>query len=405
MHKAKTGSPVSKSIVTEPMNEQNIPNAGPPLWLLAELTYECPLHCPYCSNPVQMTARENECDTETWLRVLTQGREMGAVQLGFSGGEPLLRKDLEVLVKHASDLGFYTNLITSGIGLTEKRIKALKEAGLDHIQLSFQAANADANDLIGNKRHSFSQKLHIAKLIKQYDYPMVLNFCLTAQNIDAIEDVLQLSQELKGDFVELATVQYYGWAHLNRDHLLPSKDQLEIAESKVNAWRDQQNGSGPKFMFVTPDYYETRPKACMNGWGSTFLTITPDGSALPCHSAKILPLTFPNVQEKSLQEIWQHDFSFNKFRGLDWLPKPCRDCDEKEKDFGGCRCQAYMLTGDMHNTDPVCDKSPHHHLMADIINDNDPSKQPLFYRDPKTEIPIAVLDSKALNSHPTKSSE
>lgn len=362
-----------------------------PLWLLAELTYDCPLHCPYCSNPVQMTERKDECDTQTWRKVLTEAREMGAVQLGFSGGEPLLRKDLEILVAHASELGFYTNLITSGIGLTEKRIKALKEAGLDHIQLSFQAANADENDLIGNKRHSFEQKLAVAKLVKQYDYPMVLNFCLTRQNIDKIADVLALSCELGGDFVELATVQYYGWAYLNRDHLLPTKEQLISAEATVNSFRATQGDDDPQFIFVTPDYYETRPKACMNGWATTFLTVTPDGSALPCHSAKILPLTFPNVKESSLEKIWHEDFSFNKFRGLDWLPSPCRDCDEKEKDFGGCRCQAFMLTGDMHKTDPVCDKSPDHHLIQAAITQSEQPAENLFYRDPKTEIPIHLI--------------
>ena len=373
---------------TKPVLKADVNN---PLWLLAELTYDCPLHCPYCSNPVQMTERKDECDTETWKKVLSEAREMGAVQLGFSGGEPLLRKDLEVLVAHASELGFYTNLITSGIGLTEKRIKGLKEAGLDHIQLSFQAANADENDLIGNKRHSFEQKLAVAKLVKQYDYPMVLNFCLTRQNIDKIEDVLALSCELGGDFVELATVQYYGWAYLNRDHLLPTKVQLETAEATVNAFRNTQSDDEPKFIFVTPDYYETRPKACMNGWATTFLTVTPDGSALPCHSAKILPLTFPNVKESSLEKIWHEDFSFNKFRGLDWLPSPCRDCNEKEKDFGGCRCQAFMLTGDMHKTDPVCDKSPDHHLIQAAITQSQQPTENLFYRDPKTDIPIHLI--------------
>lgn len=380
----KSGSSMS----SKPVLKTDVKN---PLWLLAELTYDCPLHCPYCSNPVQMSERKDECDTETWKKVLSEAREMGAVQLGFSGGEPLLRKDLEALVAHASELGFYTNLITSGIGLTEKRIKGLKEAGLDHIQLSFQAANADENDLIGNKRHSFEQKLAVAKLVKQYDYPMVLNFCLTRQNIDKIADVLALSCELGGDFVELATVQYYGWAYLNRDHLLPTKEQLVAAEATVNRFRDTQGDDEPKFIFVTPDYYETRPKACMNGWATTFLTVTPDGSALPCHSAKILPLTFPNVKESSLEKIWHEDFSFNKFRGLDWLPSPCRDCDEKEKDFGGCRCQAFMLTGDMHKTDPVCDKSPDHYLIQAAIAKSKQPRENLFYRDPKTDIPVHLI--------------
>ena len=355
--------------------------AGPPLWLLAELTYECPLHCPYCSNPLNAEGKQNEIETEDWLRALSQARELGAVQLGLSGGEPLLRKDLETIVEHAHALGYYSNLITSGIGLTEKRIKALKEAGLDHIQLSFQAANADANDLIGNKRHSFAQKMTVAKLIKDYDYPMVLNFCITAQNIDQIDQVMDLSVQLNADFVEIATVQYYGWAYENRDHLLPTKAQLTSAENYVNAFRDKQNGEGPTFIFVTPDYYETRPKACMNGWGSTFLTVTPDGTCLPCHSAKILPLEFPNIREKSMQQIWYEDFSFNHFRGYDWMPSPCRDCDEKEKDFGGCRCQAYLLTGDMYKTDPVCDKSSDHALIQKIIGKaGEPPNAALKYR-------------------------
>ncbi len=366
---------------------------GTPFWLLAELTYQCPLHCPYCSNPVNMDAENAEIDTQQWLKVLSDAREMGAVQLGFSGGEPLMRKDLETLVKHASELGFYTNLITSGIGLTEKRIKALKEAGLDHVQLSFQAANAEENDLIGNKRHSFEQKQKVARLIKKYDYPMVLNFCITAQNIAQMPDVMDLSCELQADFVELATVQYYGWAYENREHLLPTKQQLTTAETYVNQFRDGQEGQGPKFIFVTPDYYEVRPKACMNGWGTTFLTVTPDGTCLPCHSAKILPLTFPNVKEQSVQDIWHNDFSFNHFRGDDWMPSPCKDCDEKHIDFGGCRCQAFMLTGDMYKTDPVCSKSPDHHLIQSAIaNAGESTDKPLRYRVlKKDKIPVKTV--------------
>lgn len=374
------------------MNNETTPTPGPPLWLLAEVTYACPLHCAYCSNPVNLTAKEDEMDTSHWLRVLSEAREMGAVQLGFSGGEPLLRKDLEQMVAHASELGFYTNLITSGIGLTEKRLGALKDAGLDHIQLSFQAANAETNDLIGHRRHAFANKLEVAKLIKQYDYPMVLNFCLTSQNIHQISDVLALSCELEADFVELATVQYYGWAYINRDQLLPTQQELEQAEAKLNAFRAKQQGKGPKFIFVSPDYYDQRPKACMNGWASTFLTVAPDGSALPCHSAKILPLNFPKVQEKSLAEIWYQDFSFNQFRGTDWLPSPCAQCDEKEKDFGGCRCQAYMLTGDMFQADPVCAKSPHHHTIENAIAQScNNKKKALILRDRKNSINVLTL--------------
>lgn len=369
------------------------PQPGPPLWLLAEVTYACPLHCPYCSNPTELGDKKDEIDTQTWLDTLSQARELGAVQLGFSGGEPLLRQDLEIMVQHASDLGFYTNLITSGIGLTEKRIKALKDAGLAHIQLSFQGASPDINDLVGQRKHSFEHKQKIARLVKQYDYPMVLNFCITATNIHEIQEILELATELNADFVELATVQYYGWAYLNRDELLPTKAQLEEAEAKVNAYRDAQT-SGPKFIFVTPDYYETRPKACMNGWGSTFLTVTPDGTALPCHSARMLPLQFPNVKDTSLETIWYGETDFGYFRGDDWMPSPCKTCDEKDKDFGGCRCQAYMLTGDMHKTDPVCDKSPDHHLIQAAIAKAGQSQKTLVYRDPKNAIPISIAETE-----------
>jgi len=360
----------------------NLPeNLSPPLWLLAELTYDCPLHCPYCSNPIDLGKTKDELSTDEWVTVFKQARDMGAVQLGFSGGEPLLRKDLEVLVKEARALGFYTNLITSGIGLTEKRIAKLKEVGLDHIQISFQGADPEVNDAIAGRGNAYEQKFKMAQSVKNQGYPMVLNFVISKQNIMQIPEILALSCQLNADYVELATAQYYGWAWDNRDHLLPSNHQLIEAERIVNEFRDKQQGKGPQFIFVTPDYYEERPKACMNGWGTTFLTVTPDGSALPCHSAKMLPLTFPNVKEKSISDIWSKDFSFNYFRGDNWMPAPCMDCDEKEKDFGGCRCQAYMMTGDMHKTDPVCSKSPDHHLIAHAIEKS---------KNPKSEIKSRV---------------
>jgi len=364
---------------------------GPPLWLLAELTYECPLHCAYCSNPTDLGRREDELNTAVWLDVLSQARELGSVQLGFSGGEPLLRKDLETLVKHGRQLGFYTNLITSGIGLTEKRIKQLKTAGLDHIQISFQAADPELNDAIAGRGKAFEQKLKMADIVKAEGYPMVLNFVISRQNIAQIPQILALSCQLNADYVELATAQYYGWAFDNRDHLLPTQQQLRDAEAIVNNFRDQQANKGPQFIFVTPDYYEERPKACMNGWATTFLTITPDGSALPCHSAKILPLTFPNVTEKSLNDIWHKDFSFNNFRGDSWMPQPCKGCDEKEKDFGGCRCQAYMLTGDMNRTDPVCSKSTDHHLIAAAIEQAKNPTSPLKQRKRVADIALLKL--------------
>ena len=335
---------------------------GPPLWLLAELTYRCPLQCPYCSNPLDFARSHEELSTAEWIEVFRQAREMGAAQLGFSGGEPLVRQDLAELIEAARGLGYYTNLITSGIGLTEEKIASFAEAGLDHIQISFQAADEEVNNLLAGSKKAFAHKLEMARAVKKHGYPMVLNFVTHRHNIDNIDQIIRLCIELEADFVELATCQFYGWAELNRAGLLPSKEQLVRAERITNEWRDKLAAQNHpcKLIFVTPDYYEERPKACMNGWGNLFLDITPDGTALPCHSARQLPVEFPNVREHSVEYIWRHSFGFNKFRGYDWMPEPCRSCDEKEKDFGGCRCQAFMLTGDAANADPVCRKSPQH---------------------------------------------
>jgi len=335
---------------------------GPPLWLLAELTYRCPLQCPYCSNPLDFARSHEELSTAEWIEVFRQAREMGAAQLGFSGGEPLVRQDLAELIAAARGLGYYTNLITSGIGLAEEKIASFAEAGLDHIQISFQAADEEVNNLLAGSKKAFAHKLEMARAVKKHGYPMVLNFVTHRHNIDNIDQIIRLCIELEADFVELATCQFYGWAELNRAGLLPSKEQLVRAERITNEWRDKLAAENHpcKLIFVTPDYYEERPKACMNGWGNLFLDITPDGTALPCHSARQLPVEFPNVREHSIEHIWRHSFGFNKFRGYDWMPEPCRSCDEKERDFGGCRCQAFMLTGDAANADPVCSKSAHH---------------------------------------------
>lgn len=340
----------------------NPKNAGPPLWLLAELTYRCPLQCPYCSNPLDFAQTEQELSTEQWISVLRQGREMGAAQLGFSGGEPLVRPDLPELIAEARKLGYYTNLITSGLGLTEARVEAFAEAGLDHIQVSFQASDPELNNAVAGSRKAFEQKLAMAKAVKAAGYPMVLNFVIHRHNIHQMPDIIDLCERLDADYVELATCQYYGWAFENREGLMPSKAQLVRAEAEVNDSRArlQAKGSAMKLIFVTPDYYEERPKACMNGWGNLFLTVAPDGTALPCHSARLLPIDFPNVKELGLREIWYDSPGFNHYRGDEWMPEPCRSCDEKDKDFGGCRCQAYLLTGNADNADPVCGKSPHH---------------------------------------------
>ncbi|MCG8516895.1 MAG: pyrroloquinoline quinone biosynthesis protein PqqE [Pseudomonadales bacterium] len=338
------------------------PDIGPPLWLLAELTYRCPLQCPYCSNPLDYASQDQELTTEQWVSVLRQGRAMGAAQLGFSGGEPLVRQDLAELIAEARQLGYYSNLITSGLGLTEAKVNAFRDAGLDHIQVSFQASDPELNNAVAGSRKAFEQKLAMARAVKAAGYPMVLNFVIHRHNIHQMTDILDLCRRLEADYVELATCQYYGWAFQNREGLMPSRTQLETAEAAVNRYRDllADAGEAMKLIFVTPDYYEERPKACMNGWGSMFLTVAPDGTALPCHSARLLPIEFANVREQSLQSIWYHSPGFNHYRGDGWMPEPCRSCDEKGKDFGGCRCQAYLLTGNADNPDPVCSKSPSH---------------------------------------------
>jgi len=354
-----------------------------PLWMLAELTYRCPLHCIYCSNPVEYTRYQNELSTDAWIRVLREGRELGLVQLGFSGGEPLVREDLELMVREAHALGYYINLITSGVGLTERRIAELRLSGLDHIQLSLQDSTRELNDFLSHTR-TFELKTRIARLIKEQGYPMVLNVVLHRQNLDHIEQILSMAEQMGAEYVELANTQYYGWALLNREHLLPLPEQLAHAEAVTQRYR-QRLGNRLKIYFVVPDYYERRPKPCMNGWGSVFMVVTPDGVALPCHEARVLPgIEFPRVEQHSLRWIWYDSPAFNRFRGFDWMAEPCRSCPERSKDYGGCRCQAYLLTGDSANTDPVCELSPQHQQVAEIVarvRAHEKPQRPLFFRD------------------------
>ena len=375
---------------------------GPPLWLLMELTYRCPLHCVFCYNPTDFATTGPELATEDWIRVLREARALGAVQLGLSGGEPLARDDLEVIVAEAHSLGFYSNLITSGIGMTEARIAALKEAGLDHIQLSFQDSSREMNDFLSSTR-TFELKSKVAALIRKYEYPMVLNCVLHRLNIDHVEEILELAERMGAQFVELANTQYYGWAWLNRAHLMPTREQLRKAEATLARFRERV-GQKMKVFFVVPDYFETRPKACMNGLGSVFLTVTPDGTALPCHAARMLPgLTFPDVRTDSVKSIWYDSPAFNHFRGTDWMKEPCRSCPEKTRDFGGCRCQAYLLTGDAANADPVCDLSPHHHLVKEAVaaaaapvtsRDREVAEKALVFRDHRISIPVVVVGTR-----------
>ncbi|UYG03316.1 pyrroloquinoline quinone biosynthesis protein PqqE [Halomonas sp. LR3S48] len=348
---------------------------GAPLWLLAELTYRCPLQCAYCSNPLDFAAVKEELTTDEWIEVLTQARAMGAVQMGFSGGEPLVRQDLETLVAEARRLGFYTNLITSGLGLDEARIAALHEAGLDHIQISLQASDPEVAAAVAGSPKAHAKKLAMARAVKAAGYPMVLNVVLHRHNIDRLDDIIALCDELGADAVELANCQMYGWAQLNREGLLPSREQLEVAEATTARWRERlaAQGRDMRLLFVVPDYYAERPKACMGGWGAIFMTVAPDGAVLPCHSARMLPMTFPNVRERPLREIWYDSEAFNRYRGDAWMSEPCRSCDERHQDVGGCRCQAYLLTGDATATDPVCSLSPDHHLIEAARREADAS--------------------------------
>ena len=359
----------------------SLADSGRPLWLVSELSYRCPLQCSYCSNPVDFSRHKGELSTEQWLDVFKQARDLGTVQLGFSGGEPAVRKDLEELIQEARQMGFYTNLITSMVGVNEARLGKILDAGIDHIQVSFQAANASLNDLIAGTE-CFEHKVKMCKAIKEAGLPMVLNVVIHKGNIDNIEQIIQFAEQLDADYLELATAQYYGFALLNRDRLLPSREQLEKAEKIAKQYQDSLAGK-MKIFYIIPDYYEKKPKPCMHGWGKVFLTVAPDGTALPCHSARELPgIDFPNVVGNDLNEIWYQSKAFNHFRGDHWMKETCRNCPEKDNDFGGCRCQAYLLAQDVEEADPACEKSPHHHIIEKAIasSESKPFGEGLIYR-------------------------
>ena len=318
-----------------------------PFWLLAEVTYRCPLHCAFCYNPTDYVEHtQNELSTEQWISVLREARKMGALQLGISGGEPLLRDDIEEIVAEAGRLGYYSNLITSGVGLTEKRLAEFKRGGLDHIQLSMHDITKEINNFITDT-NTFDLKKKVAGMIKDYGYPMVLNVVIHRYNIEHLGEILEMADAIGADYVELANTQYYGWSLLNRSQLMPTREQLVKAEAVTNEFRARV-GSRMKIYFVVPDYYADRPKKCMNGWGEVFMIVTADGTVLPCHSARSLPnMEFPNIRNgASLEWTWNESPAFTKYRGDDWMKEPCRSCPEKEKDLGGCRCQTFLLTGD-----------------------------------------------------------
>ncbi|MGH3098607.1 MAG: pyrroloquinoline quinone biosynthesis protein PqqE [Streptosporangiales bacterium] len=336
-----------------------------PYGLLAELTYACPLHCPYCSNPLDLDDYREELPTAAWQRVLAEARQLGVLQLHLSGGEPLQRRDIVEIVSSATGHGFYTNLITSALGLSRRRAEQLLAAGLDHVQISIQADEPDVSDRIAGTR-SFERKLAACRLVKELGWPLTLNVVLHRHNIDRVGGILALAEELEADRIELANTQYYGWAWRNRQALLPTRTQLQHAETTVRAARDRLAGR-MEVIYVIPDYYSRYPKPCMGGWARRQLTVTPGGDALPCPTAHTLPLPRANVREHSLAWIWEQSALFNSFRGTGWMPEPCQSCARRDTDFGGCRCQAFQLTGDAARTDPVCHLSPDHELVAEAV--------------------------------------
>ena len=357
-----------------------------PLWLLAEITYRCPLHCAFCYNPTDYADHtKNELNTDEWIKVLQDARKMGALQLGISGGEPLLRDDIEDVVTEANHLGYYSNLITSGVGLTEKRIDAFKAGGLDHIQLSMHDITEEISNFVTDTK-TFKLKQKVAAMIKDRGYPMVLNVVIHRYNIGHIKEILEMAEKLGADYVELANTQYYGWSLINRNQLMPTKEQIDEAEKITNEFREYI-GNKMKIFFVVPDYYAERPKKCMNGWGEVFMIVTANGDVLPCHSARVLPnIDFPNVKNDQLKEIWYDSSAFNKYRGDEWMKEPCRSCSEKENDLGGCRCQAYLLSGDAEGADPICTKSPHRNLSNQALEDSKNEilqAQPIIFRTDK----------------------
>jgi pyrroloquinoline quinone biosynthesis protein E len=355
-------------------------NAPRPYALLAEITYRCPLHCPYCSNPVTASLREaptsqgggysnGELTTEEWKHVIREATALGVLQIGFSGGEPVARRDLPELVRSAHEAKLYTNLITSGVGLDDDRVRALHDAGLDSVQLSFQSDLSDLSDEIAGARAQ-QRKLDVGAKIRAAGIPLSLNFVIHRRNIDRLLQMIELTEALGAERVELANAQFYGWAFRNRAALLPTREQVDRAREIVTAAKARLAGAIDIF-YVLPDYYETRPKPCLNGWGQRYLTVNPIGDVLPCPTASsaIPDLPLENVRRRDLDWIWRESESFNRFRGTEWMPEPCRSCPQKEIDFGGCRCQAALLTGNAANTDPVCEFSPNRAVVDDVLHD------------------------------------
>jgi PqqA peptide cyclase len=337
-----------------------------PLALIAEITHRCPLHCVYCSNPLELTARSEELATSDWLRVFREAAALGVLHLHLTGGEPLARLDLVGMIAGAREARLYTNLITSGIGLSRDRLQQLVDSGLDHIQLSFQdSEEGSANWIAGTRAHA--HKLELAEWIRKHRIAFTINLVVHRQNIDHLERMIVALESLHPDRMEIAHAQYYGWALKNRSALLPTRAQLDRALKVVAAAEARMRGR-VRIDMVVPDYHARFPKACMGGWGRQLMLIDPAGRVLPCHAAGVIPgMEFDNVRDHELGWIWTNSAAFRRFRGEDWMPEPCRSCDRRKEDFGGCRCQALLLTGDANATDPVCELAPLHHLVEEAV--------------------------------------
>ncbi len=349
-----------------------------PLGLLAELTHRCPLGCPYCSNPLALEPRSDELDTATWARVFREAVSLGVLQVHLSGGEPAARRDLVEITAAAHQASLYTNLITSAVGLTPKTLAALAEAGLDHVQISIQDSEAASADRIAGYEGAFARKRALASEVVWLKLPLTVNTVVHRANIERVTEMVEQAIELGASRVEIAHVQYYGWALKNRASLMPTRDQVERAVGQIEALRARHSGV-IVIDAVVPDYHARYPKPCLGGWGRRSLNVTPSGKVLPCHAAEVIPgLEFWSVRDHSLEEIWQFSPAFNAFRGTDWMQEPCASCSRREQDFGGCRCQAFLLTGDARATDPVCHLSPKHAIVAALAAEQ--SEAPYIYR-------------------------
>ncbi len=361
-----------------------------PFSLLCELTYRCPLQCPYCSNPLDFARHTDELRTGEWQRVLTEAAALGVVQAHFSGGEPLLRADAPQIIRHARGLGLYTNLSTGGTLLTEELAGELREAGLDSLQVSLQDADAENSDRMAGGAPSFEKKISAARLVKKTGFSLTLNVVLQRRNLGRIEAIIALAEELGAERLELANTQFNGWALKNRAALLPSRAQVEFAAEAARQARERLKGR-MEILYVLPDYFEPFPKPCLHGWGRVFLTVAADGTVLPCQTAReIRGLKFDNARERSLETIWFESETFGKFRGTGWLPEPCRSCPRKETDFGGCRCQAFLLAGDAAVTDPACSLAPKHHLIAEALAESEAvTRGKLIYRNAHSSFQVS----------------